>query len=117
MSRTTDVMEHPIINTDKHKKTTNLNIRVDEDLKRKVEIIFNELGMNLTTAINMFLRCAVRYRGIPFDLRLPVKLRSINDISEIDFNNRFEKAFLDAEAGKSRLASDFFSELERKYSL
>ena len=51
-------------------KTTNLNIRVDEELKSKAEAIFNELGINMSTAMNMFLRYSVRYGGIPFDLRI-----------------------------------------------
>ena len=50
--------------------TTNLNIRVDTELKRQAEAIFNELGLNLSSAMNIFLRQAVRYRGIPFELRL-----------------------------------------------
>ena len=118
MSKTSTAIERSVtVNYDSHKKTTNLNVRVDEELKRKAEYIFNELGMNLSTAMNLFLRCAVRYGGIPFDLRITSKLRSIDDMSEAEFNNRMEKAFADAEAGKGRLASDFFSELERKYDL
>ena len=50
--------------------TVNLNIRVDANLKKRAESIFNELGMNLTTAMNLFLRSAVRYGGIPMELRL-----------------------------------------------
>ena len=50
--------------------TTNINVRVDKELKRKAEAIFNELGLNMSTAMNMFLRYSVRYGGIPFDLRL-----------------------------------------------
>ena len=118
MSDAENVIERPnTTNADSHKKTTNLNVRVDEDLKRKAEYIFNELGMNLSTAMNLFLRCAVRYGGIPFDLRLPVKPHSIIDMSEIDFNNKIEKAFNDAEAEKGRLVSDFFSDFEKKYNL
>ena len=118
MSKTTNVAERPIIaKANNRKKTTNLNVRVDEDLKHEAEYIFNELGMNLSTAMNLFLRCAVRYGGIPFDLRLPAKPRSIIDMSDVEFNNKIEKAFGDAEAGKGRPASDFFSELERKYNL
>jgi len=64
--------------------TTNLNVRVNEDLKRQAESIFNELGMNLSTAMNLFLRSAVRCGGIPFDLRLPKKPRSFGEISEDD---------------------------------
>ena len=50
--------------------TTNLNIRIDEDLKKQAEDIFNELGLNMSTALTVFLRQTVRSNGIPFDLRL-----------------------------------------------
>ena len=52
--------------------TTNLNIRTDKDIKDQAEKIFNELGLNMTTAINMFLRTAIREHGIPFELKLDV---------------------------------------------
>lgn len=52
--------------------TTNLNIRTDKAVKDQAEAIFNELGLNMTTAVNMFLRTAIRENGIPFDLRLDV---------------------------------------------
>ncbi len=52
--------------------TTNLNIRTDKEIKEQAEKIFNELGLNMTTAINMFLRSAVRENGIPFELKLDV---------------------------------------------
>lgn len=52
--------------------TTNLNIRIDKDIKDQAEEIFNELGLNMTTAINMFLRTAIREQGIPFELKLDV---------------------------------------------
>ena len=50
--------------------TTNLNIRTDKDIKDQAEAIFNELGLNMTTAVNMFLRTAIREHGIPFELKL-----------------------------------------------
>lgn len=50
--------------------TVNLNIRVDEEVKRKAEAVFNELGLNMSTAMNIFLRQTIRYGGIPFDLRI-----------------------------------------------
>ena len=39
--------------------TTNLNIRIDKAIKDQAEEIFNELGLNMTTAVNMFLRTAI----------------------------------------------------------
>lgn len=52
--------------------TTNLNIRTDKMIKEQAEEIFNELGLNMTTAINMFLRTTIREHGIPFELKLNV---------------------------------------------
>ena len=50
----------------------NLNIRTDKEIKDQAEKIFNELGLNMTTAVNIFLRTAVREHGIPFELKLEV---------------------------------------------
>lgn len=52
--------------------TTNLNVRTDKAIKAQAEEIFNELGLTMTTAINLFLRTAIREHGIPFDLKLEV---------------------------------------------
>lgn len=52
--------------------TTNLNIRTDKDIKDQAEAVFYELGINLTTAVNMFLRATIRENGIPFELKLEV---------------------------------------------
>ena len=51
---------------------TNLNIRTDKAIKEQAEQIFNELGLNMTTAINLFLRTAIREHGIPFELKLDI---------------------------------------------
>lgn len=47
-------------------KNVNVTLRVDEDLKKQAENLFSELGMNLTTAFNIFLRQSVREQQIPF---------------------------------------------------
>lgn len=52
--------------------TTNLNIRTDKMVKEQAEQIFNELGLTMTTAINMFLRTTIREHGIPFSLKIDV---------------------------------------------
>ena len=49
---------------------TNLNIRTDKALKDQADQIFSELGLTMTAAINIFLRAAIRERGIPFALKL-----------------------------------------------
>ncbi len=49
---------------------TNLYIRTEKAVKDQAEEIFNELGLNMSMAINMFLRTAIREHGIPFSLKL-----------------------------------------------
>ena len=46
--------------------TTNINIRVDKKLKNDAENLFNELGITMSSAINMFLKTAIREEGVPF---------------------------------------------------
>lgn len=52
--------------------STNLNIRTDKEIKDQAEKIFNALGLNMTTAVNIFLRTAIRENGMPFPLTLGV---------------------------------------------
>lgn len=46
--------------------TTNISIRMDNKLKEEAEQLFNQLGMNLSTAFNIFVRQSLRERRIPF---------------------------------------------------
>lgn len=46
--------------------TTNISIRMDSELKAAAEALFEELGMNLSTAFNIFVRQSLREGGIPF---------------------------------------------------
>ena len=51
-------------------ETTNLSIRIDRDLKNEADQVFSAMGMNLTTAITVFVRQAVRQKKIPFEIAL-----------------------------------------------
>ena len=48
--------------------TTNLNIRIDKELKENAEVFFNELGLNMSSAFNIFVRQSLRQGKIPFEL-------------------------------------------------
>ena len=49
--------------------TTNINVRVDSELKQSAEALFDDLGLNMSAAITMFLKSAVSHDGIPFEVR------------------------------------------------
>jgi len=67
-------------------ETTNLSIRIDRDLKEEADQIFNLLGMNLTTAITVFIRQAVRQKKIPFEITLYPE----NNKTELTMRNAME---------------------------
>ena len=50
--------------------TTNMTIRMDAELKAQADALFAELGMNLSTAINIFVRQSLREGGLPFEVKL-----------------------------------------------
>lgn len=45
---------------------TNMSIRTDRETKEQAEALFDELGLDMTTAVNMFLKAVVREHGMPF---------------------------------------------------
>ena len=74
--------------------TTNLNIRIDAELKKQSEQIFNELGLTMSTALTVFLRQAVRSNGIPFDMRLNTPNdKTLAAIADVDLNRGMSKPF------------------------
>jgi DNA-damage-inducible protein J len=48
---------------------TSLTIRIDEDLKKEAESLFNKIGLNMSSAINIFFRQAIGAGAIPFELK------------------------------------------------
>ena len=48
-----------------------INIRVNDEVKKEAESIFKSLGLNMSVAMNLFLKKCINENGIPFDLKLP----------------------------------------------
>lgn len=59
--------------------TSVINVNVPSDVKEEATILFNNLGLNMSTAINMFLKRAIFERGIPFEVK---ELIPNNDFKE-----------------------------------
>jgi DNA-damage-inducible protein J len=58
-----------ILEGDNTTATTNINVKVDEELKKDADKLFCDLGLNMSTAITMFLKSAVNNDGIPFEIK------------------------------------------------
>lgn len=64
--------------------TTNISIRMDSDLKAQADALFGELGMNITTAFNIFVRQSIREGRIPFNITLQPNRETIMAIFEAE---------------------------------
>ncbi len=63
--------------------TTTITARIDSEKKRQAEEIFNDIGMTLSGAINVFINEVVMYQGIPFSLRRrPVASHSLETVMD-----------------------------------
>lgn len=64
---------------------TNINIRMDENLKQQFDFLCNELGLNMSTAFNIFAKTMVRQQKIPFEISLDIPnaetLKVIDDVN------------------------------------
>ena len=49
-----------------------VSFRIDDNLKSHAESIFNSMGMNLSTAITIFIRQTIDRQALPFDVRAPI---------------------------------------------
>lgn len=75
---------------------TLVNFRIDEENKKEMEQICNELGITMTTAFNMFMKKMIREKRIPFD----VSIDPFYSESNIKY---LEKVISDIDSGKAKL--------------
>lgn len=73
--------------------TSLLQVRIDDDLKAKATQIYSELGLDISSAVRMFLKRSVLENGIPFSMVLPVNkylhnTEALNELTEINNSAR-----------------------------
>ena len=99
-------------------RSSNVYARIEPELKEQSEIILSSLGIPMSNAIGMFLHQVVLHRGLPFEVKLPVrKPKTISELSDEDLRAELEKGFEDISAGRVRPASDVMKDLRKKYKI
>lgn len=63
--------------------TVNVTIRMDENLKKQADVLFSELGMNMSTAFTVFAKQAVREQAIPFNIEITPNAQTLAAIEEV----------------------------------
>ena len=98
--------------------TTNINIRVNTELKKSAELLFDDLGLNMSTAITMFLKSAVNHNGIPFEVKRVVREPlALGAMTAEELHVELEKAHQDDLAGRTEPADKVFSDIRREFGL
>lgn len=77
--------------------TATIQTRVDASLKEKADKIINSMGLDMTTAIRMFLTQVIEQRKIPFEIKAPEEL-SLDDCQFEDLNEETQSALLESQA-------------------
>jgi len=84
--------------------TINVTIRLERDIKEQAEKMFNDFGMNLSTAFNIFARQSLRQGKIPFEIYDPFYSKS----NQTELNRRIDEI----ESGTSTFIVKTMEELE-----
>lgn len=78
--------------------TTNVTIRMDKELKAQADELFSNLGLNMSTAMGVFCRQAVRLGKIPFELAVDMPNKeTIEAINDVNNNRNMSKTYDDIE--------------------
>ena len=89
--------------------TSPTQIRIDADIKKQANSLFNELGMDMSSAVNIFLRQWILHRGLPFNVELPEyneeTLKAMDEAKSISRNPDI-KGYSSMEELKKALLSD-----------
>ena len=76
--------------------TTRVSVNIDEDIKQRAQEIFSEMGLDMTTAIDSFLRTVVMEERIPYNIRTERAYRREIAAHEAYINAELDKAMLEA---------------------
>lgn len=99
-------------------KTTTLNLRVNPDVKRRAEEVLSQLGMPMSTAIDIYLKQISLTGGIPFAVTLPKAPASVNTdlMTTEEIHAKLKEGYDDIEKGDVQDASAAFKRFREKHA-
>jgi len=108
--------------------STSITIRMDEDLKKQVEALFDDMGLNMTTAFTLFAKTVARQRKIPFEIAakplppyeletelLPAFPNDISRMSKAEFDALIQEGLDSIKAGRVIPAAQMREKWERRF--
>ena len=99
-------------------KTTNIYVRLEPGLKEQAETVLDQLGIPMSSAVNVFLKQVVMQRRIPFELKLPAsKPAGVSSLNESELDTELEKGYADLMNKNTKPAKEAFSDIRKDYGL
>ena len=81
--------------------STNINIRMDSDLKKQFEAFCSDMGMSMTTAFNIFAKKSVREYRIPFEIGGEAPnaetMEAVNEVKRMKAGKTIGKTYADVD--------------------
>lgn len=93
-------------------KTSNVTARVEPEVKEQAETILSDLGIPVSTAINIFYRQIVLWNGLPFRPSVPAaRLKSRSEMNDAEFNARMSAGYAQAKQNQAAPSDEVFDRL------
>ena len=98
-------------------KTATLNLRVNPAVKERAEAVLSQLGMPMSTAVDIYLNQIALTGGIPFAVTLPKAPASVNAdvMTAEELNSKLQKGYDDIDAGRTQDAAAAFQRFRESH--
>ena len=95
---------------------TSVNIKMDEAVRDQCKEIFAQMGLDMTTAVNLFLLATLREKKIPFEISVG---SNVNDEERFEkfFSQKLRLAEQQEQRGQMRAFGNFAGEVDDKYGI
>ena len=90
-------------------RSANVNVRVEPDVKKQAEDILEKLGVSASAFINMTYRQVIMKRGIPFSVELPSEIKTLDTMTDAEFDEMMQTGLKQAKKGESVPYEEAFS--------
>ncbi len=92
-------------------RSANVNVRVEPDVKKQAEEILDQLGVSVSAFINMTYRQVIMKRGIPFSVELPAEPKTLDTMTDEEFDIMMQTGLEQAKRGESVPCEEAFAQL------
>ena len=98
-------------------KSTTLNLRINPEVKENAEKVLSQLGVSMSSAVNMFLNQIILTESIPFSIALPQAPSRVNmdTMNQEKLNTKLERSLDDALSGQTLDAKETLNEFKNQH--